>query len=396
VKLTVITNETPFPAIHGGRVDGWLRMQAFAAEGVKMQLVFWHGEKDRPDKPTLDTLHSLCESVLAYPISSSWTARLGYLTKLGSQSLYVSSRELPPGDQKALENEFSNFSPDAIWLDAVFGGKLALGLADRFQKPLFYRSQNIEFQYRQTQYERALGLRATLATWMAKRQVETLELSLMNRASGVWDISLDDLEYWRSRGVEGIEWLPPFADPKLIDELRSIRDEPAFDLVYLGNLYTPNNIEGVSWFLREAWPRIRSLRADARFLLAGVDPHPKIQRLSQTEGVTLLANAPSVAGTYGKGRVLINPILAGSGVNVKSVEMLFSGKPVVTCPQGVAGLPPEIQAYFSVANTPEEFAEACLDALRRPAEERANRDLSAFTFEAIKPVIARMRSLIAN
>ncbi len=396
MKLTIISNETPFPAIHGGRVDVWRRIQAFAAEGVKMQLVFWHGEKDRPKKSTLDTLHSLCDAVLAFPISSSWTARLGYLTKLGSQSLYVSSRELTFADQKALEDEFSSFAPDAIWLDAVFGGKLALGLADRFQKPLFYRSQNIEFQYRQTQYERALGSRATLATWMAKRQVESLELSLMNRAGTVWDISLDDMEYWRSRGVEGIEWLPPFADQTLIDKIRSVQAEPEFDLVYLGNLYTPNNIEGVSWFLREAWPRIRSRKVDARFLLAGVNPHTKIQRLSQTEGVTLLPNAPSVAETYAKGSVLINPILAGSGVNVKSVEMLFSGKPVVTCPQGVAGLPPEVRSYFRVANTPEEFAAACLGALVRPAGERAERDLTAFTFEAIKPVIARMRSLVAN
>lgn len=396
MRLTIITNETPFPAIHGGRVDVWRRMQAFAAAGVKMQLIFWYGEKDRPDESALSKLDSLCESVLAFPILSSWPARFGYLTKLGSRSLYVSSRELSSKNQRALENEFSSFSPDAIWLDAVFGGELALGLAGRFQKPMFYRSQNIEFQYRQTQYKRALGPRATLATWMAKQHVESLELSLMKNAKNVWDISLDDLEYWRMRGVESIEWLPPFADPTLIDELRTIRSEPEFDLVYLGNLYTPNNIEGVSWFVREAWPQIRSRKADTQFLLAGVDPHPKIERIAQTEGVTLLPNAASVAETYAQGRVLINPILAGSGMNVKSVEMLFSGKPVVTCPQGVAGLPRDVRAYFGVANTPEEFADACLAALQIPDDERPVRDLSAFTFEAIKPVIARMRSLIAN
>jgi polysaccharide biosynthesis protein PslH len=396
VRLTIITNETPFPAIHGGRVDVWRRMQAFAAEGVKMQLIFWYGEKDRPDESALQKLDSLCESVLAFPISSSWPARFRYLTKLGSRSLYVSSRELSSKNQRALENEFRSFSPDAIWLDAVFGGELALGLADRFQKPMFYRSQNIEFQYRQTQYKRALGPRATLATWMAKQHVESLEFSLMKHAKNVWDISLDDLEYWRTRGIERIEWLPPFADPTLIAELGSMRAEPEFGFVYLGNLYTPNNIEGVTWFVREAWPKIRSRKPDARFLLAGVDPHPKIQRIAQTHGVTLLPNAASVAETYAKGHVLINPILAGSGMNVKSVEMLFSGKPVVTCPQGVAGLPGEIRAYFGVANTPEEFADACLAALRIPADERPTRDLSAFTFEAIKPVIARMRSLIVN
>lgn len=393
MKLTIVTDEKPFPAIHGGRVDVWRRLQAFAAEGVKIQLVYWYATDDVPDDATSETLNSLCESVLAFPISRAWTSRFKALAKLVRQSLYISTRDLDGAGKKKLAEEFQRFSPDAIWLDGLFGGKVSMELADRFDKPLFNRSRNIEFAYRQKQFERALGFRDKLAAWMAKSHLESFELSVLKKAKTTWDISLDDLRYWKDRGIENIEWLPPFADQNLIEQLQTVQSEPEYDLVYLGNLYTPNNIEGVSWFLQKVLPIISEKRK-ANLLLAGAKPHLKIRRLSEAEGTTLLANAPGVAETYARGRVLINPILAGSGVNVKSVEMLFSGKTVVTCPQGAAGLPADTRAYFQVAKTPEEFAAACLEALENPARESPKRELSAYTFQAIKPVIERMQALI--
>ena len=393
MKLTVIPIECPYPPVHGGRVDVWHRLKAFAAEKVKLQLVFWHAEDDIPNEQTMDALHSVCDSVLAFSISRAWKSRFKVLTKLASQSLYISTRDLSAKNLENLENEFRRFSPDAIWVDGLFGGKLALKLAEQFNKPLFYRSHNIEFEYRQKQFKRALGLRDKTAAWMAKCHLEPFEAAILKRAKFVWDISLNDLQYWRNRGIEHIEWLPPFADQSLIDKLRFSDAEPKFDFAYLGNLFTPNNIEGVSWFLEKVWSIIRQ-KKNARFLLAGANPHSKIQRLAKIEGVTLLPNAPGVAEVYARGRVLINPILTGSGMNVKSVEMLFSQKPVVTCPQGVAGLPPEIREYFNVANSAEEFAEISLSVLENPSEQTNARDLSAFTFQAIKPVIARIESLL--
>lgn len=394
MKLTVIPIECPYPPIHGGRVDVWHRLQAFAAEGVKIQLVFWHAEDDAPNKSTMDALLSVCDSVLAFPISRAWSSRFRALSKLASQSLYVSTRELSAENQKKLEDEYRKFSPDAIWLDAVFGGKLAFGLAEKFNKHVFYRSHNIEFQYRQKQFKLALGAREKLAVWMSMSNLEQFELSVMKRAAFVWDISLDDLRYWQTRGIENSDWLPPFANPSLVEDLRNAKTAPEFDFAYLGNLYTPNNIEGISWFLEKVWRRIREKKA-ARFLLAGINPHPKIQNLArETEGVMLQSDAPTVAEVYAQGKVLINPILAGSGMNVKSVEMLFSGKPVVTCPQGTAGLPDKIRSYFDVADSPEEFAKFCLSALEIAPENMTERDLSAFTFQAIKPVIEQMQKII--
>jgi hypothetical protein len=61
--------------------------------------------------------------------------------------------------------------------------------------------------------------------------------------------------------------------------------------------------------------------------------------------------------------VLANPALVGSGVNVKSLDMLLSGRPVVSTPQGAAGLPQNVRDLFALAADPHDFARALLDRL---------------------------------
>jgi hypothetical protein len=395
MKLTVVTTEPPYPPVHGGRVDVWRRLEAFAAEDVALQLVFWYGENNPPKVSDLDAIRSVCESVVTFPIRRGWDARLKAVFKLATLSIYLTNREITTDERTRLYDLVGSFRPDAFWADAVFSCKLAIELANRFDRKLFYRSQNIEFQYRQQQYERAVGIRDKAMCWMSKSNLRSFESMVFKTADTVFDISTDDLKFWKEQDIDDIRWLPPFVDETTVAEIENSGDPPSFDLAYLGNLYTPNNIEGIKWFLQTVFPIMREDH-DVTFLLSGTDPHPEIVGLSGMPGVTLLPNAKSVADVYRQGRVLINPILSGSGLNVKSAEMLFSGKTVVTTPQGVAGLPDNVRACFKIAASASEFAEMCLSAIGdggyKGCDEQA---LSQFRPSAIKPVIEYIRSRIS-
>ena len=391
MKLTVVTIEPPFPPIHGGRVDVWRRLQAFASHGVKLQLIYWYG-KDLPTTAELDEIRSVCDSVVGFPIKRGWSGRVKGILKLPFQSIYLTGRELSKNENVELGSTVNDFSPDAIWADSIFSAKLAIELATMSGRPYFYRSQNIEFQYRQKQYERAIGVRGKAMAWMSKRSLESFESMVFHRAETVFDISMDDLEYWKRRGVEDIQWLPPFIDDGLVEELEQTKSPPAFDIVYLGNLYTPNNIEGILWFVENVFSILRK-KADVTFLLAGSNPHPLIEKLGAKPGIKLIPNVKSVAEVYEQGKVLINPIFSGSGVNVKSVEMLFSGKPVITTRQGVAGLPKSLQSCFRLAVNADDFAALCLSAIGADQNTGcASAELDEFRPAAISKVVEHIRS----
>ena len=113
-------------------------------------------------------------------------------------------------------------------------------------------------------------------------------------------------------------------------------------------------------------------------------------------GVDLIANPHDVWPIYAQGRVLVNPARSGSGVNIKSVEMLQLEVPIVSTPVGVGGLPDDVKSQFFVADSPEDFAASILRALDLGVSavdiEARKRACMRFSPEVIKEVIAVIRS----
>jgi glycosyltransferase involved in cell wall biosynthesis len=144
---------------------------------------------------------------------------------------------------------------------------------------------------------------------------------------------------------------------------------------------------------------LRVERPAASALVAGFAPDDEVRALvARSPGVQLMPDPPDVWPLYASARVLVNPARSGSGVNIKSVEMLQMGVPIVSTPVGVGGLPEEIRAQFVVAGDAASFAQKINDALNG----RIGVDLQArkrarmmFSPQAIDEVIEAMRARIS-
>jgi hypothetical protein len=67
--------------------------------------------------------------------------------------------------------------------------------------------------------------------------------------------------------------------------------------------------------------------------------------------------------------VVINPVVAGTGAKIKTIEALCHLRPVVTWPAGVDGLHPRLAAGCVVTHDWFEFSNAVVEALARPTAE---------------------------
>ena len=116
--------------------------------------------------------------------------------------------------------------------------------------------------------------------------------------------------------------------------------------------------------------------------------------------VTLLADPPSIPAIAGAARVLVNTVQGGSGVNLKSVEMLFSAAHLVSTPAGVQGLPDEAAACFAVHADAPAFARAVAQALASaglPAADAAARAQARAPFApagAVRVLAESLRPLL--
>jgi hypothetical protein len=263
---------------------------------------------------------------------------------------------------------------------------------------MFYRSHNIEHKYFQGQAAAATGSRDQLAWRLACLHLHRFEKQLQQEAKISFDISADDLRFWQSQGLTNGVWLPPLPEAAL-DQSHVVTATAvqARELAFLGNLHAPNNVRGLVWFVEEVMPIVWKARPQTTFTIAGARPGEVVRQLvSQHAGVELVENVADVPGFLAASRVLVNPVLTGSGVNVKTLDMLMTERPIVSTPQGVAGLTPEIQALCRIASRPEQFALQVLQAIDDGTIDAAQRDTcrEQFSMGAVTTMLELMRSKI--
>jgi len=397
-RIIVICNELPYPPIHGGRLDAWNQIAALTERNIKICLICWYAsDSDLPNESTRSAIKESVDELVLLPISKGprwWIKRLFLLT---NYPWFVSAMLQKNTLIKSLIDKLRLFNPDLIFLVSIYGSDLATKLSHKLKIPLVVRSQNIEHQYQQILASQAITTREKMKLRLAQIGLERYELMVLSSCDWYFDISLEDLAYWKGRGLIKGEWLPTFINIKNLPDQADLT--PSWDVVYLGNLNSPNNVQGVIWFCKQVVPMLRQSQPGLRILVAGSNPTFEVEEVCTKSGVVLLPNPASASKVYRSGRVLVNIAPKGSGVSTKSIEMLLVGVPVVTTPQGIRGLPDNIKQYFYTASTVEEFTEKVIDALARKPEDNKDETPLAildhfFGDEAVSCFEARLLNIV--
>ncbi len=134
----------------------------------------------------------------------------------------------------------------------------------------------------------------------------------------------------------------------------------AGSLLFLGTLdYLPNE-DGVLYFANSILPLLIESGVAAEFRIAGIKPPKSIEKLRDRAGVTVVGPVRDVGAEYGRARIVVVPLRAGSGTRIKILEAFRYGVPVVSTSIGAAGLDLRHEVQLLIADTPEEFRAACL------------------------------------
>ncbi len=360
MRIVALLQEFPFPANNGMRSDISRRLATFHALGHTVHAIAWTGGRLDPvlGEEERAAAARLTASLDVVPIDRGWR-RVANLVRFPSQ---VAGRWPGTRERHALLERLRTHvpDPDCIWVDGVHAGALGRWLAEAFDVPLLYRSHNIEHRYLAEQARLARGL----ARWRIAANVlgmRRFETALQRDAAQVFEISSDDLDWWRARGIGHNRCLPPQPDPALPGERSgTVRD---IDLLFVGSLSSPNNQAGLAWYLHEVHPRLRAALPDVRVLIAGRAPPPQVLRKLAEAGIETLPDPATIAPLFARARVLMNPIHHGSGVNIKTIDMLASGRPVVTTTKGARGLPPVVADRLILADDAPAFATALVTAI---------------------------------
>jgi glycosyltransferase involved in cell wall biosynthesis len=129
------------------------------------------------------------------------------------------------------------------------------------------------------------------------------------------------------------------------------------------------NIDGLRLFLDQCWPRVRARAPRATLRIAGQLGTAVRGWYANTppEGVELIGWVEDMAEFYRGLRVVVNPVRAGTGLKIKTIEALAHCRPIVTYPIGCEGIDPAAEQAWWVVADATSMAEACVSLLQDPA-----------------------------
>lgn len=137
-------------------------------------------------------------------------------------------------------------------------------------------------------------------------------------------------------------------------------------LVFTGKMDFRPNVDAVTWFARDILPLVRREVGDARFVIVGKEPHPRVQELAGLDGVTVTGFVPDIRAHIAAAAVYVVPLRMGGGTRLKVLEAMAMRSALVSTRLGCEGFPLTDGQELLFADDAESFARSVVALLREP------------------------------
>jgi polysaccharide biosynthesis protein PslH len=187
------------------------------------------------------------------------------------------------------------------------------------------------------------------------------------------------------RDADGVYLCSPTDERRLLDQIPGARTavipnaadvdyyqprptDPPQDgrtVLYFGLLSTVPNIDGVTHFVQDIWPRIAEVHLDARCKIIGGKAPSSLQNLRGPR-VELTGFVSDLRPHLAAAAAVVVPLRLGGGTRLKIVEAMAMGKAVVSTTLGAEGIEAIPGRDLLIEDEPADFAGAVNRLLADP------------------------------
>jgi GT2 family glycosyltransferase/glycosyltransferase involved in cell wall biosynthesis len=344
-RVLVASPYVPFPLSHGGAVRMYNLMRR-AAKEFDLVLVAFTEHAAPPPTEVLD----ICAEVVLVRRAGSHTLPLTGLPE-------VVEEFASPTFRAALQQTVRKWQPAIAQLEFT---QLAQYAPDCAPARTILVEHDITFDlYQQLQQlDDGWELRRELDLW---RRFET----------GAWKM-VDRVVTMSEKDRRIVTGAPAVALPNGVDLERfrpaGLSPDPR-RLLFIGSFAHRPNVMAMEFFFREVWPLLQDARLH---IIAGArhDQYAVNADLGQP-GIELEGFVADVRPAYQRAALVVAPLVASAGTNIKVLEAMAMGKALVSTPAGVNGLDLKPGEDFVLVHSAQEMAAAIEKLLGEPAARAA-------------------------
>lgn len=354
MKILIISPDLPYPPNHGGRVDIWNRIKLLSKLNHEVDIAITSNE-EFTNTADREQFYKYIGKAFFFP------RKIKFLQFILGVPYQTSSRS-------SLEKFRSDTKYDIVILESESTSSILNSPSIKNTKILL-RIHNNESQYFSALFKstkqpikKAYYLYESLAY---KRHTKKIKA----RSDAILHISSEELAAEKSENISKSFFLPPYIN---LDSLKEPSTSDNSQVLFVGNLFTPNNINGLQWYLDEVHQKLLTSNKDYELVIAGNTKGKKIALTNLNQPRIRLYDSPAnLDELYKTSTVFIIPLLEGAGVKLRAVNAISEGIAIVSTSSGIEGLNLKDGFHFSLGNTSEAFFQA-INRLLKSKTERTN------------------------
>ena len=297
------------------------------------------------------------------------TKRLLQLRSLGSTRSFERLLFAQPALQQALDRVLLASRFDVVNLEFPYLGHYNLRQAPPGERlpSLVVDSHEIAYDLARQFARAGSNLGRRLYAEVNWRKLRREELATYRDADGVYLCSAADERRLLDQ-VPGIRTavIPNAADVEYYQPRPTDPPPDGRTVVYFGLLSTIPNVDGVTHFAQNIWPRIAAAHPEACWKIIGGRPPPSLLALAGPR-VELTGFVSDLRPHLAAAAAVVVPLRLGGGTRLKIVEAMAMGKAIVSTTLGAEGIEAIPGRDILVADEPVAFADSVGRVLAEPS-----------------------------
>jgi len=360
MKILWLTPLFPYPPFSGGQTRSFNLIKNLAKRN-KITL-FSFLRPNRIQGPVKE-MEKFCLKVKTFKGRKTWTLRNILLAGFTHLPFTVSHFYGDQAVDQALEEELKKENYDLIHFESFYTSPYLKNVS---LVPQVMGTENIEYLIYQrfVKQKKFFPLKMALSydIWKMKRYEESSwRKSDLNLA-----VSETDAQEIRKVTRKKCPIIPNGIDIKKFSQAvysgsRKFK-EPTF--LFVGDFKYFTNQDALNFLTKDIWPQIKKRIPQAKLWLVGKNPNSLTDKLAKEEGVVIDSQVEDIRQAYQQADLLIAPMRIGSGTNIKVLEAMASGLPVLTTSIGVEGIKTQDGKEVLTVATAAEFVQKASDFLK--------------------------------
>ena len=348
MKILFLAHRVPYPPNKGDKIRSFHEIKHFSKKHEIHLLAFC----DDPDElEFVKPLKKYCCDVTLIPLNSRRQRILSILSMLRRKPLtegYFSHPQM----WKEVGKRLNTFQYDAIF---VYSSSMSPYVAniDGIPKFLDFVDSDASKWLQYAEYK-AVPM-SWLYSYEGKKMVE-FEREMVRAYDASIFVSARETRYLLEDNYrDRIHFVQNGIDIKYFSDLRPERSSDI--IIFTGAMDYYPNVDAVTFFANDIFPRVRSVCPAAQFLIVGHRPTSKVRRLGNRDGITVTGTVPDVRPYMEKAKVSVIPMRISQGIQNKILEAVAAGIPVVTTSAAAAGFNSTAIMPITIADSAGDIAE---------------------------------------